>query len=59
MTPNRNGGILHIVGDLWGHCICWGIELDLNFIPENELKEYCKEQDTGVEAVLFEYLLKE
>lgn len=34
------------------------IELDLNFIPENELKEYCKEQDTLVTAVLFEYLLK-
>lgn len=36
----------------------FSIELELNFIPENELKEYCKEQDTGVEAVLFEYLLK-
>jgi hypothetical protein len=30
----------------------------LNFIPENELKEYCKDQDTSVEAVLFEYLLE-
>jgi len=36
----------------------FSIELDLNFIPENELKEYCKEQDTAIEAILFEYLLK-
>jgi len=33
------------------------IELELNFIPENELKEFTKEQDTEIEAVLFEYLL--
>jgi len=36
----------------------YSVELDLNFIPENELREYCKEQDTSVSAVLFEYLLK-
>lgn len=36
----------------------YSIEIELNFIPESELKEYCKEQDTAVEAVLFEYLLK-
>jgi hypothetical protein len=36
----------------------YSIELELNFVPESELKEYCKEQDTSVEAVLFEYLLK-
>lgn len=29
----------------------------LNFIPERELKEYVKEQDTSIAAVLFEYLL--
>jgi len=36
----------------------FSIELDLNFVPEAELKEYAKEQDTAIEAVLFEYLLK-
>ena len=37
----------------------FSIELELNFVPENELKDYCKEQDTAIEAVLFEYLLKQ
>lgn len=36
----------------------FSIDLDLNFVSENELKDYCKEQDTAIEAVLFEYLLK-
>lgn len=36
----------------------YSVEIDLNFIAEQELKEYSKEQDTAVEAVLFEYLLK-
>lgn len=36
----------------------YSIELELNFVPENELKEYCKDQDTAIEAVIFEYLLK-
>lgn len=34
------------------------IELELNFISQMELKDYCKEQDTAIEAVLFEYLMK-
>lgn len=32
--------------------------IELNFIPEEELKEFCKEQDVDVSAILFEYLLK-
>lgn len=31
----------------------------LNFIPIGEMKLYCNEQDTSVEATLFEYLLLE
>lgn len=36
----------------------FSIELDLNFMPEKELKEFCKEQDTAFAAILFEYLLE-
>lgn len=36
----------------------FSFEFDGNFIPENELREYTKEQDTAVVAILFEYLLK-
>lgn len=35
----------------------YSVDIELNFIPENELRAYCKEQDTSVTAVLFEYLL--
>lgn len=35
----------------------YSVDIELNFIPENELRAYCKEQDTAVTAVLFEYLL--
>lgn len=34
-------------------------DVKLNFIPEKELTEYVKQQDTSVAAVLFDYLLKE
>lgn len=30
--------------------------LDLHFVPQGELKEFCKEQDIEVEAILFEFL---
>jgi hypothetical protein len=33
------------------------VEIKTNFIPAEELKEYVKEQDTSIAAVLFEYLL--
>lgn len=36
----------------------FSFEHELNFIPENELKEYVKEQDTNVAAIICEYLLK-
>ena len=36
----------------------WDIEVELNFLPQAELLEYVKEQDTAVAAVLYEYLIK-
>jgi hypothetical protein len=37
----------------------WDIEVELNFLPQAELLEYVKEQDTAVAAVLYEYLRKQ
>lgn len=33
------------------------VECELHFVPQKELEEYCKEQDTEITATLFEYLL--
>lgn len=35
----------------------YSVDVETNFIPIMELKEYTKDQDTEFEAVLFEYLL--
>lgn len=34
-------------------------ELQLNFIPEKELRDFCHDQDVEIESILFEYLLLE
>lgn len=34
------------------------VEIKTHFIPIEELKEYTKEQDTSIAAILFEHLLK-
>lgn len=36
----------------------WNMEINLNFVPEKELLEYCKEVNTSTESILFEYLLE-
>lgn len=37
----------------------FSVEVDVNFIPQNEFREYTKEMDTNVEAILFEYLMEQ
>lgn len=33
-------------------------EYEMNFIPEGEIREYVKEQDTNIASIICEYLLK-